>query len=90
MIHEAIERQIRGACPLGCPDTCTWIVTVKNGEMATLRGDPAHPYTRGALCNKGRRLPDVRPLVRSFAVSHAPYWTQGQWPVHEDFLGRSA
>jgi len=52
MIHEAIERQIRGACPLGCPDTCSWIVTVKNGEMATLRGDPAHPYTPGALCNK--------------------------------------
>jgi anaerobic selenocysteine-containing dehydrogenase len=27
-------------------------VTVKNGEPAALRGDPAHPYTRGSLCNK--------------------------------------
>jgi anaerobic selenocysteine-containing dehydrogenase len=44
--------QIRGACPLDCPDTCSWIVTVKNGEPAALRGDPAHPYTRGSLCNK--------------------------------------
>jgi anaerobic selenocysteine-containing dehydrogenase len=58
------ERQIRGACPLDCPDTCSWIVTVKNGEPAALRGDPAHPYTRGSLCNKVvnyldyTRLPD--------------------------------
>src|SRR5258708_39835497 len=44
--------QIRGACPLDCPDTCSWIVTVKNGEPVELRGDPAHPYTRGSLCNK--------------------------------------
>ena len=48
-------RQIRGACPLDCPDTCSWIVTVKNGEAVTLRGDPAHPYTRGSLCNKVER-----------------------------------
>jgi anaerobic selenocysteine-containing dehydrogenase len=27
-------------------------VTVKNGEPVALRGDPAHPYTRGSLCNK--------------------------------------
>src|SRR5215467_11701156 len=46
------EQQIRGACALDCPDTCSWIVTVKNGEPVALRGDPAHPYTRGALCNK--------------------------------------
>jgi anaerobic selenocysteine-containing dehydrogenase len=46
------ERRIRGACPLDCPDTCSWIVTVKDGEAQTLRGDPDHPVTRGALCNK--------------------------------------
>jgi anaerobic selenocysteine-containing dehydrogenase len=46
------EEQIRGACALDCPDTCSWIVTVKNGEPVALRGDSAHPYTRGALCNK--------------------------------------
>jgi len=46
------DGQVRGACPLDCPDTCSWIVTVKNGEPLALRGDPAHPYTRGALCNK--------------------------------------
>src|SRR5437868_4615235 len=45
-------RQIRGACALDCPDTCSWIVTVRGGEPVGLRGDPAHPYTRGSLCNK--------------------------------------
>ena len=45
-------RDIRGACPLECPDTCSWIVTIKGGEAISLRGDPTHPYTRGSLCNK--------------------------------------
>ena len=44
--------QVRGACPLDCPDTCSWIVTVREGEAVALRGDPQHPYTRGSLCNK--------------------------------------
>lgn len=46
------DGQIRGACALDCPDTCSWIVTVKNGEAVALRGDPDHPFTRGSLCNK--------------------------------------
>ena len=49
---EVSSRQVRGACPLDCPDTCGWIVTVAAGEPVSLRGDPAHPFTRGSLCNK--------------------------------------
>jgi anaerobic selenocysteine-containing dehydrogenase len=45
-------RQVRGACALDCPDTCSWIVTVEGGEAVSLRGDPHHPFTRGSLCNK--------------------------------------
>ncbi len=45
-------RHVRGACPLDCPDTCSWIVTLKRGEAVALRGDPHHPFTRGSLCNK--------------------------------------
>ena len=48
----SLERHVRGACPLDCPDTCGWIVTVKDGEAVALRGDPDHPFTRGWLCNK--------------------------------------
>lgn len=46
------DRTVWGACPLDCPDTCSWIVTVKDGQAVDLRGDPEHPYTRGSLCNK--------------------------------------
>lgn len=44
--------QVRGACAHDCPDTCSWIVTVKDGQAQTLTGDPAHPFTRGTLCAK--------------------------------------
>ena len=48
----APDREVRGACALDCPDTCSWIVTVRRGEPVALRGDPSHPFTRGSLCNK--------------------------------------
>ncbi|MCP2347966.1 molybdopterin-dependent oxidoreductase [Nonomuraea roseoviolacea] len=44
-----------GACPLDCPDGCSWVVTVEDGEAVKLRGNPDHPYTRGALCVKVNR-----------------------------------
>ena len=50
--------EVRGACPLDCPDTCAWIVTVDGGEAIALRGDRDHPVTRGALCNKVARYLD--------------------------------
>ncbi|MBI5565302.1 MAG: molybdopterin-dependent oxidoreductase [Chloroflexi bacterium] len=43
---------VRGACPLDCPDTCSWEVTVKAGRAIDLRGTKDHPYTRGSLCVK--------------------------------------
>jgi anaerobic selenocysteine-containing dehydrogenase len=43
-------RRVLGACALDCPDTCSWIVTVKDGRAVELRGDPEHPVTRDGLC----------------------------------------
>jgi anaerobic selenocysteine-containing dehydrogenase len=48
----AEQQLVRGACPMDCPDTCSWIVTVEDGRAVKLQGDRAHPFTRGALCNK--------------------------------------
>jgi len=45
-------REVRGACGHDCPDTCSWIVEVRDGIARTLTGDPAHPFTRGTLCAK--------------------------------------
>ncbi|MEO3797622.1 molybdopterin oxidoreductase family protein [Nonomuraea sp. B10E15] len=49
------DLRVLGACPLDCPDTCSWVVTVKDGRAASLRGNPDQPYTRGALCVKVNR-----------------------------------
>lgn len=54
----SLARQVSGACPLDCPDTCSWVVTVEDGTATALRGDRRHPYTRGALCAKVNRFLD--------------------------------
>lgn len=46
-----------GACALDCPDGCSWVVTVEEDDAGArravaLRGNPAHPFTRGGLCAK--------------------------------------
>lgn len=48
-----MPRDIIGACPLDCPDSCSWVITVDDdGHAVKLRGNPAHPHTRGSLCVK--------------------------------------
>ncbi len=42
----------RSVCALDCPDCCSLLVTVDKGHATKLRGDPAHPVTRGFLCGK--------------------------------------
>jgi anaerobic selenocysteine-containing dehydrogenase len=67
--------EVVGACPLDCPDTCSWVVTVEDGQAVRLRGNREHPFTRGALCAKVNgyldhaRAPDrlLHPLRRTGA-----------------------
>ncbi|MEV0715369.1 molybdopterin-dependent oxidoreductase [Asanoa sp. NPDC050611] len=49
----------RGACPLDCPDTCVWQLTVEDGRAVEIRGDAEHPFTRGVLCGKVNRYLDA-------------------------------
>jgi anaerobic selenocysteine-containing dehydrogenase len=42
----------KNVCPLDCPDTCSMVVTVRDGVAIDLRGDREHPFTRGFLCQK--------------------------------------
>jgi anaerobic selenocysteine-containing dehydrogenase len=42
----------RSVCALDCPDCCSLLVNVEDGRGSKLRGDPAHPVTRGFLCGK--------------------------------------
>ncbi len=43
---------VRGACGHDCPDTCSWVVEVRDGIAERLSGDSEHPFTRGTLCAK--------------------------------------
>ncbi len=53
MTSPALPLQVvRGACGHDCPDTCSWVVEVRDGTAERLSGDPAHPFTRGTLCAK--------------------------------------
>src|SRR5262245_15398438 len=48
-------KSIRAVCPHDCPDTCSMLVTVKDGHAVQLKGDAGHPFTDGFLCQKVMR-----------------------------------
>ncbi len=55
MIHE--ENGIFPAvCPLDCPDTCGLLLHKENGKIVKVTGNPEHPITQGAICNKVRNM----------------------------------
>lgn len=41
-----------GVCPHDCYDTCGLRVTVDDGRVTRIAGDPSHPITQGFLCFK--------------------------------------
>lgn len=43
-------------CPLDCPDTCGLLIHKKEGKIVKVEGNPEHPVTRGAICNKVRHM----------------------------------
>jgi anaerobic selenocysteine-containing dehydrogenase len=46
-------REIRTTCPRDCYDACGALVRVDaDGGVVHVRGDPAHPVSRGKLCRK--------------------------------------
>ena len=53
---------VHGTCHHDCPDSCGWHVTTEErdgGRVAVqLRGNPAHPYSKGELCPKVNRFID--------------------------------
>ena len=75
----------RATCPLDCPDACGVLVeTDATGAFAGLRGDPAHPWSRGTLCGKTAlygevvRAPNrlLHPLVRRAGELRRASWDE--------------
>ena len=75
-------RTVHTVCSLDCPDSCGVLVTVDraSGRAMSLRGDPAHPVTRGFLCGKVAKFLDrvysperlLYPMRRRAGVAKAP------------------
>ncbi|MDJ0856529.1 MAG: molybdopterin-dependent oxidoreductase [Desulfobacterales bacterium] len=89
-----MKNQIPFACPLDCFDACRLAAVVEDGRVTAIRGDAAHPLTRGKACTKGKKLlerlyhPDRlrQPLRRGKAG-----WQPVSWEAAVDALaGRLA
>ncbi|MGH7333515.1 MAG: molybdopterin oxidoreductase family protein, partial [Candidatus Rokuibacteriota bacterium] len=45
---------MRSVCPHDCPSACSLLVSVADGRLTDVTGDPAHPFTQGVICGKVR------------------------------------
>ncbi|SDG42401.1 Anaerobic selenocysteine-containing dehydrogenase [Fontibacillus panacisegetis] len=55
MIHQD-NGVFPAVCPLDCPDTCSLVLHKKDGVITKVTGNPEHPITGGAICNKVRNM----------------------------------
>ena len=71
------DRQIRGACPLDCPDTCSWILLAlleeKHIARAADRCDLVKPSRAPAPRGEHRSVFDHFPTFR-VALLHSPFY----------------
>src|SRR5580698_7210288 len=47
-----VDEVVLTTCPRDCYDTCGMLVHRRDGRITSVRGNPAHPVSRGALCGK--------------------------------------
>ena len=47
----------RTLCNRDCPDACGLVVTVEEGKVVRVGGDPDHPVTQGFICSRTSQFP---------------------------------
>ncbi len=86
---ESLQLRIRYAkqsttiCPY-CAVGCGLIVSVSNGKVINIEGDPDHPINEGSLCSKGSALYQVanndRRLTKiKYRAPGSHYWEEKTW-----------
>jgi anaerobic selenocysteine-containing dehydrogenase len=87
------EQTLRTTCNRDCPDACGLLATVTDGVVTHLRGDPDHPVTRGFLCFRTSRFPELaaaqrlsQPLVRRHGQLEPATWDQALGLIAEKLL----
>ena len=48
----SMREKHHSVCPHDCPSQCALSVTVEDGRVTAVAGDPDHPFTRGVVCGK--------------------------------------
>jgi anaerobic selenocysteine-containing dehydrogenase len=79
-----MAHDVRTACTRDCPDACQILATVEDGRITQLRGDPAHPVTRGFLCYRTDHYLDrqysperlTTPLIRRDGALQPASWDE--------------
>ncbi|MFT4597039.1 MAG: anaerobic selenocysteine-containing dehydrogenase, partial [Paracrocinitomix sp.] len=87
--------EVLGTCHHDCPDSCGWIATAVDGKLTSVKGNPAHPFSKGELCPKvnkfvGRVTSDERlihPLVRTGPKGSGEY-RQVSWDEALDMVAK--
>ena len=46
-----LERR-SSVCPHDCPSACSLLVTLEDGRITEVAGNPDHPFTQGVICGK--------------------------------------
>lgn len=89
-------------CPLDCPDACGLLLHKENGKIVKVTGNPDHPETKGAICNKVRNMAErvhhpqrlLYPMKRSGAKGSGTFvrisWPEAISEIAEKFRGLSA
>jgi thiosulfate reductase/polysulfide reductase chain A len=70
----------RSYCGL-CHPRCGILLHIKDGTIVKVTGDPEHPVTRGAICERGRLMPDHvhHPERLNYPLKRVGEKGGGQW-----------
>lgn len=79
-------RKVVEGCCLTCINACGVLVSVEDGKIAKVEGNPRHPFSRGILCPKGLALKHIvyhpdrlkHPLKRAGERGESK-WKQISW-----------
>ena len=84
----AMRTIVRGACPLDCPDTCSWLVEVEDGRAVGAARRPRAPVHARRALPQGQPLPRRSARPRPRDPPAAPRRRQGRGPLRAHRLGR--
>lgn len=89
--------EVLGTCHHDCPDSCGWIATSVDGVLTSVKGNPAHPFSKGELCPKVNKFVGrvnhtdrlLAPLIRTGAKGSGEFreatWDEALSMVVDNF-----